>query len=77
MAAAGYLFGGWGGGGVWYLACTLGARLGVRDLGLSERDLDRAAEIAVANPYENPRPIGREAIRGLLQRAWDGARPEN
>ena len=77
LAPAAELFGGSAGGGLWDFARSIGAPLALRDLGLSERDLDRAAEIAVANPYENPRPIGREAIRGLLQRAWDGARPEN
>ena len=77
LAPAADLFGGGAGGGLWDFARSIGAPLALRDLGLSEADLDRAAEIAVANPYENPRPIGRESIRGLLQRAWDGARPEN
>ncbi len=77
LGPAADLFGGSAGGGLWDFARSIGAPLALRDLGLSERDLDRAAGIAVANPYENPRPIGREAIRGLLQRAWDGARPEN
>ena len=35
-------------------------------------DLDRAAEIALANPYWNPRPIDRPSIRALLQAAWEG-----
>lgn len=48
----------------------------MKDLGLKESDLDRAAELAVKNPYWNPRPIERNAIRALLQRAWSGARPE-
>ena len=38
-------------------------------------DLDRAADIAAANPYWNPRPVEREAIRALLQRAFDGQEP--
>ena len=29
----------------------------------------------VPNPYWNPRPIERDAIRALLQRAWAGDRP--
>ena len=28
------------------------------------------------NPYPNPRPLERAAIRELLQRAFDGARPD-
>jgi maleylacetate reductase len=38
-------------------------------------DLDRAADIALANPYWNPRPIERVAVRELLQAAFDGTRP--
>jgi maleylacetate reductase len=39
-------------------------------------DLDRAADIAAANPYWNPRAIDRDAIREVLQRAYEGARPD-
>jgi maleylacetate reductase len=38
--------------------------------------LDAAADIAARNPYPNPRPLDREAIRALLQGAFDGARPQ-
>ena len=31
--------------------------------------------LAMQNPYPNPRPLERAAIRELLQRAFDGARP--
>lgn len=71
------LFGGAIGPGLWDFAHALGAPLALRDLGLGEGDLDRAAEIATRNPYENPRPIDRTSIRTLLQRAWEGARPED
>jgi hypothetical protein len=37
--------------------------------------LDRAAELAVTNPYWNPRPLERHALRALLQAAWEGRRP--
>jgi hypothetical protein len=37
--------------------------------------LDRASELAVSNPYPNPRPLERAALRALLQRAFDGAPP--
>ncbi|MGO7427329.1 maleylacetate reductase, partial [Rhizobium ruizarguesonis] len=53
----------------------IGAPMALRDLGMKEADLDRAAELAAQNPYWNPRPIEREAIRALLQSAWEGARP--
>jgi maleylacetate reductase len=56
-------------------ATSLGAPTRLKDLGVSEADLDRIAEIAVANPYWNPRPFDRQGIRALLQGAWDGQRP--
>jgi maleylacetate reductase len=58
------------------LARANGAPYALRELGLAAADLDRAADLAVANPYWNPRPIERDAVRALLQNAWDGTRPE-
>ena len=69
------LFGGTIGAGLWDFAKSLAAPMSLRDLGLSENDLDRAADLAVKNPYWNPRPIDRESIRALLQQAWSGQRP--
>ena len=63
------------GPGLWQFAKGLGAPLALRDLGLSAADLDKAAGIAVANPYANPRPFGQADIRSLLQAAWEGACP--
>ena len=70
------LFGGTIGGGLYDFASSLGAPLALRDLGLKEAQLDQAADLAVRNPYWNPRPVEREAVRALLQRAWEGTRPE-
>jgi maleylacetate reductase len=39
-------------------------------------DLDKAADIALKNPYYNPRPVTREGIRTLLQNAFEGRRPQ-
>ncbi|WP_218508539.1 maleylacetate reductase [Variovorax sp. dw_308] len=64
--------------GLYALAKDNGAAVALRDIGMREQDLDRAADIAVSNPYWNPRPIGpaeRGQIRELLQRAWEGAPP--
>jgi maleylacetate reductase len=58
------------------LARSNGAPYSLRELGMSAADLDRAADLAVQNPYWNPRPIERAGIRELLQRAWDGVRPD-
>jgi maleylacetate reductase len=75
LAPAANLFGGSIGGGLWDFAKSIGAPLTLKEFGLTEADLDRAASIAVENPYWNPRPIDRGSIRALLQEAWDGRRP--
>jgi maleylacetate reductase len=69
------LFDGSIGGGLHDFARSLGAPLALKDLGLEEAQLDEAADLAVKNPYWNPRPIEREEVRSLLQRAWEGSRP--
>ncbi len=57
------------------LAQELGAPLALRDIGMREADLDRAADMAASKPYWNPRPIDRAGIRSLLQAAFEGIRP--
>jgi len=47
----------------------------LRELDMPETALDSAADFAVRNPYPNPRPLERGAIRGLLARAWAGNSP--
>jgi maleylacetate reductase len=61
--------------GLHRLTAKLGMPTALRDLGMKESDLDHACEIALANPYWNPRPIEAAPLRGLLQRAWEGAEP--
>jgi len=70
------LFGGSIGGGLYDFARSVGAPLALKDIGMEEAQLDEAADLAVKNPYWNPRPIERDAVRLLLQRAWEGSRPE-
>ena len=62
--------------GLYDLAASLGAPTSLAALGLKAADLDKAADIAVQNPYYNPRPITREGIRALLQDAFEGRRPQ-
>jgi len=57
------------------LSRALGAPLGLRQLGLPVEALDQVAELALRNPYYNPRPLELAAIRQLLQDAWEGRRP--
>ncbi|MFY9810395.1 maleylacetate reductase [Aquabacterium sp.] len=64
--------------GLFDLALDNGAPVALKDIGMREADLDQAADIAVSNPYWNPRPFGvaqRTDIRELLQRAYEGIRP--
>ena len=61
--------------GLYELAKAVGAPLALRDIGMPADGLDRAADLAVTNPYWNPQPLDRGAIRALLQAAWEGRRP--
>jgi hypothetical protein len=42
---------------------------------MAEDDIPRIADLAVANPYANPRPVTRTAVEALLRAAWSGDRP--
>ena len=61
--------------GLFELARRVGAPAGLRQIGLEEADLDRAATLATTNPYFYPRPVTRESVRALLEDAWQGRRP--
>ncbi|OCK77471.1 putative maleylacetate reductase [Lepidopterella palustris CBS 459.81] len=50
----------------------LGAKRGLREFGMKEEDVDKAAEIALSNPYWNPRPVEKGPIREVIRRAWAG-----
>ena len=52
-----------------------GAKRALRDLGMPESGIDQATELALANPYWNPRPLERQALRELIVRAWSGEPP--
>jgi alcohol dehydrogenase class IV len=73
LAAA--LGGGWPPQTLHEMAKSLGAPTSLRAIGMPEAGIAQAAELAVQNPYWNPRPIERDAIQGLLQRAWAGDPP--
>lgn len=62
--------------GLFSLAQKLGTPISLKEIGMQESDLAHAADLAVANPYWNPRPIERESIQKLLQNAFLGAKPE-
>jgi maleylacetate reductase len=57
------------------LCGKLGAPRSLKALGMPQDGIERAADIAVQNPYWNPRPVERNAIRDLIARAWAGEPP--
>jgi alcohol dehydrogenase class IV len=62
-------------GGLFDLAGAIGVRRSLKEIGMREEDIDRASDLAVTNPYWNPQPVERDAIRRLIGRAWAGLPP--
>lgn len=62
-------------GGLFKLAGDLGAPRSLREIGMRQEDIGHAADLALRNPYWNPRQVDRDAIHGLLARAWAGTAP--
>jgi maleylacetate reductase len=62
--------------GLYELARTLGAKLALKDIGMPREGIDKAVDLAITNPYWNPRPLERGAIRDLIARAWAGEPPQ-
>ncbi|KAG0159021.1 Maleylacetate reductase, putative [Penicillium digitatum] len=54
------------------LLTKLEVKRGVKDFGMKEEEIDKAADSAISNAYWNPRPIERAPIRELLRRVWAG-----
>lgn len=62
-------------GGVHDLVVRVAGPTSLSDLGMAQADLARAAELATARPYPNPREPEREGVRALLVDAWHGREP--
>lgn len=62
--------------GLYALARRLDVPYALSEIGMPEDGIDRAADIAMQNAYWNPRPLEREAIRGLIRRAYHGTSPQ-
>jgi len=54
------------------LLMKLKVKRGLKDFGFKKEDVDKAAEIAVSNPYWNPRDIEKEPLRETIRRCWAG-----
>lgn len=61
--------------GLFDLACELGAPTSLREIGMPKDGLPRVLELALSNPYWNPRALEADALADLLEGAWAGARP--
>jgi maleylacetate reductase len=60
---------------LWRLARNLGAPASLRELGMERQDIGRIVELALANPYANPREVTAEGLTRLLSAAWAGKPP--
>ena len=61
--------------GLWELEERLGLPMKLAELGMQERDIERAARIAVQAPYPNPRPVEYRGVLELLHNAYEGKKP--
>ena len=62
--------------GIFDLLQRIGAPTALKDLGMPEDGIDKAAEAIVAQPYFNPRPVELGPVKAMLEDAWHGRRPE-
>jgi maleylacetate reductase len=60
---------------LWEFTGSLGAPRSLRQLGMTDADVDRAAALATKDPYANPAAVMRDAVRVLLRAAIDGRSP--
>lgn len=59
-------------GGLFALRQDLNAPASLSEIGMRAVDLERAADLAVANPYWNPAPVTFDGMRALLDAAFHG-----
>jgi len=61
--------------GLFDLLQSVGRQKSLAEMGMTETSLDRAAELAVQNPYYNPHPVTQKGVREMLQAAFEGRQP--
>ena len=58
------------------LIAAIGAPTALKDIGMPADGVERAVELATTNPYYNPAPLEKGALRRLLRNAYEGRPPE-
>jgi maleylacetate reductase len=61
--------------GIYDLARELQAPASLRELGMPEEGIEKAARLATELPYRNPRPVEYDSLVALIGQAWQGVRP--
>lgn len=61
--------------GLYDLLVAVGAKTGLKEIGMPENGLERVIELALTNPYYNPAPLAAEPLRQLLADAFAGRPP--
>jgi alcohol dehydrogenase class IV len=63
------------GAAIFDLLSRIGAPTAPRAIGMPEDGIQEGVELALQNPYWNPRPFDRAVLHALLAAAWHGERP--
>ena len=58
--------------GINALLTKLKVKRGSKDFGMKEDDINKATDIAISNPYWNPRKIEKASLQELTRRYWAG-----
>jgi maleylacetate reductase len=61
--------------GLYALMKVCASKRSLKEMGVSMDDLDKVADIAMENPYYNPRPVTREGVYEMLLAAYEGREP--
>lgn len=63
--------------GLYELIEKIGVKTALKDVGMTEEYIDEVVpQILEAVPEDNPRPVDEEGVRGILEGAYAGQRPE-
>ena len=62
--------------GLYELAKSLKIPLALKDIGMPEDGVERVVELAMKDPYWNPRPLEASALRALVKSAYEGIPPK-